>query len=93
MKITCEWPKDYSPAFVIAAFNFLLFAAISLISGGEALNGKVLDGKYFLMSTTKQLVETTKAHYYFSLIHGISVFALVPLALIFGKGRKWHRSA
>jgi hypothetical protein len=82
MKLTMDWSRLSSPALVLAVANFLLFAGISLAIGGDALNGKVEQGRYFLWGRHQAYLETTRQVYWFSKVHGFSVFILPPLALL-----------
>ena len=64
----------------VAIFNFLAFLAASAYLGGDALNGKVVDGHYFL-SNHGRLTEVTAAVFTYSRWHGLSMFATHLLAM------------
>ena len=82
MKISLDWSRLGSPAFLLAVGNFILFAAIALAIGGDALNGKVEQGRYFLWGRHQTYLETTRQVYWYSKLHGFSVFLLPPVGLL-----------
>ena len=61
--------------------NFILFWIVGQILGGEALQGKVEDGRYYL---TNQGKHTEVSHFVFtySYIHAISVNVSWPFVLV-----------
>jgi hypothetical protein len=67
--------------FAIAILNFLLFFIITLVIGGDAINGEIVDGHYYLGGGGRH----TEVNYYvfmFSKLHAISVFITHPLAML-----------
>ena len=68
---------------VFGFLNFALFVIGSLILGGDAVNGKVDDGQYFLGGKSVS-VEVSKAIWIYSYIHVVSVWITHPLAMIGG---------
>lgn len=68
---------------VIALLNFFSFFISYLVLGGDALNGHVDSGHYFLSDHGK-LTETTEEIFRYSKIHGASLSVTHPLAMIFG---------
>ncbi len=66
---------------VVTGVNFALFAVISLASGGDALNGKIEAGRYFL-SSHGRYTEVPKSFYYFSLLHGWLTMLLIFFSLL-----------
>ncbi len=69
--------------FPIGILNFLVFFCIAAANGGDAVNGKIVDGKYFL-GNHGQFTETSKAFYTYSLWHVSSLFLTVPLTFLGG---------
>ncbi len=57
----------------IALINFASFFIISLILGGDALQGFTSDGHYYLKDHGK-VKETYAFIWYFSMLHGYSMF-------------------
>ena len=67
--------------FWVAAINFATFIVIAFFIGGDALNGRQLDGHYFLGSHG-HYTEVARAVYEYSLIHVGSQFITFPLGII-----------
>jgi len=67
----------------IGFLNFLLFALVSLCLGGDALNGKVENGHYYLANHGRY-TEVSYFVFMYSKIHGTSVFITQPLMLVAG---------
>jgi hypothetical protein len=67
--------------FAIAIVNFLLFFVISLLIGGDGLNGKVENGHYFL-GGGGQHTEVSYIVFTYSRFHALSVFITHPLAML-----------
>ncbi|MGI4717993.1 MAG: hypothetical protein ACRYF6_06445 [Janthinobacterium lividum] len=65
----------------LAVVNFVSFFVGCLYLGGDALNGKIEDGHFYLSDHGK-LTEVSKGIYRYSQVHGASVFALIGLTLI-----------
>ena len=53
--------------------NFAAFILLTLIFGGDALNGYVSGGKYFLVEHGNR-TKVSAVSYYFSLVHGVITF-------------------
>jgi hypothetical protein len=70
--------------FALAAVNFTAFAVLSMAWGGDAINGKSVDGRYYL-GHKGRYVEVSEARWRASRAHAISVLVTHPLA-IFGGG-------
>ena len=70
-------------AFVIGFANFAWFYLESVTQGGDALNGFVRDGRYFLASHGA-LTEVSRATWEWSRFHALSVFVTHPLAIAGG---------
>ncbi|MGC1376818.1 MAG: hypothetical protein WA821_11365, partial [Anaerolineales bacterium] len=58
--------------FWVAFINFFLFVIISVFLGGDALNGKVVDGHYYLASHG-QLTEVSYLVFMYSKAHALSL--------------------
>ena len=69
--------------FAVAAVNFSAFFALSLAWGGDALNGKAVDGRFYL-GNHGRYVEVTEGRWRFSRAHAISVCVTHPLAVFVG---------
>lgn len=63
--------------------NFLAFAIIASRLGGDALNGKSVDGRYFLSNHGKT-IEVSEAVFNYSRIHASSIMITHPLAILCG---------
>jgi hypothetical protein len=64
-----------SAAVTVAVLNLWAFVAVAFVLGGEALNGRVDDGRYYLsnVSDGKLTVEVSQAVWAYSYVHGVSV--------------------
>jgi hypothetical protein len=67
----------------IGIINFALFFVIALLIGGDALNGKVEAGHYYLGNHGKY-TEVSFIVYAYSTFHTVSLFFTHPLAMIAG---------
>ena len=65
----------------LVMLNFALFFGVALALGGDAVNGTVRDGHYYLMNHGKY-TEVSRAVFRYSMVHTISVFVSFPLAWI-----------
>jgi hypothetical protein len=70
--------------FVVAMVNFTAFFIAALVLGGDALNGKVEDGHYYLRNKRKY-TEVSRDVWLYSRAHAISVLVTHPLGA-FGGG-------
>jgi len=61
--------------------NFLAFFVIGVSAGGDAFNGKVEDGRYFLGAKGNHF-EVSPRHWWAARIHGFSVVAGLPIAIV-----------
>ncbi len=64
----------------IAFANFLLFMIISIIVGGDALNGFEKDGEYFVSDQGKY-TEVDIFTWYLSRTLGLGALVFIPLAI------------
>jgi hypothetical protein len=64
-----------SAAITVAVLNLWAFVAGAFFLGGEALNGRVDDGRYYLsnLSDGGPTVEVSHAVWVYSYVHGVSV--------------------
>ena len=76
----------YQLVCAVVVFNFLLFGAIKSYLGGDAISGKVEDGRYYLRHARsapgKQYTEVSKAVYDYSAVHETMVFLSLPVGAV-----------
>jgi hypothetical protein len=65
----------------VAVLNFLLFCVIGVCIGGDALNGKTENGRYFL-SMNGRITEVSRGLWLYSRYHAISTLVLWVTAFI-----------
>lgn len=70
-------------ALVVAALNFLWLFGESINGGGDALNGFVRDGHYYI-SSHGVTTEVSKATWDWSRFHSLSIFVTHPLGFVGG---------
>lgn len=73
------WFRIFSIGTVV---NFAVFWAVAVISGGDALNGKIEGGRYFLASHGNY-TEVTRGFFLYSRVHALSS-AVAILLTVFG---------
>jgi hypothetical protein len=77
--------------FIVWAIDLLLFFIITAYLGGDALNGKAVDGHYFLPNHGR-LKEVSHSVFVYSAIHTAIFIVLgvlaIPLAIIANRQRK-----
>jgi hypothetical protein len=66
----------------IGVLTFLTFFAVSFLIGGEAGNGWIENGRYFLRGHGGEPVEVTAALFTFSRVHAFAVLLTFPPALL-----------
>ena len=66
--------------FILAFVNFTLFWSVSLCLGGDALNGKIENGHYYL-ANHGELKEVSEATWNYSYYHSVSVLITHPLGI------------
>lgn len=59
--------------------NFLIFWHVAVYIGGDAVGGKIENGKYFVSSHGK-LTEVSEATWHYSYAHAVSTWITHPLA-------------
>ena len=67
--------------WVVAILNFASFAGIAMKNGGDAINGKQEDGKYYL-GDHGNYTEVSKAFFQYSRVHAILVWITHPVAIL-----------
>ncbi len=67
----------------VAAVNFLVFAVVALMLGGDAVNGKIEAGRYYL-ANHGILTEVSYSVFLYSKLHVYSVFVTHPLGMLAG---------
>jgi hypothetical protein len=70
---------------LVGAVNFMVFFVVALCIGGDAINGKVENGRYYL-SSHGRLTEVSPRVWQYSRFHTISVWITHPLAIFGGGG-------
>ena len=65
---------------LLAVVNFLVFAIISSIHGGDALTGKIEDGHHYLRYRG-QYTEVSAAVFQYSRLQALSLFITFPLGI------------
>jgi hypothetical protein len=75
--------------FLVGWANFMIFMFVSLYVGGDAYNGKIEDGRYYLKSVRSKgspapepYKEVSGAIFRFSWLHAYTVFVTFPLGLL-----------
>ena len=79
-RIPPSWLRAYEIFLSIMAINFVLFFIGSFILGGDAINGHIEDGKYYLRMK-EQLTEVSESVFMYSKYHSLSVIWSFSLAL------------
>jgi hypothetical protein len=67
--------------FFLALVNFFAFALVALYLGGDAVNGKIADGHYYLGSHG-HYTEVSAGVFTYSRLHTYSVFVTHSLAFL-----------
>ena len=67
--------------FVMGMVNFLVFVLVANAIGGDAINGQVENGRYFLRNHGV-VTEVSRLVFFYSEWHSISLFITHPLALL-----------
>ena len=73
-------------AWVLGILNFLIFVAIACYLGGDAVNGKVEEGRYYLFGVRavagqKVYTEVSESVFRYSQWHAYSVLVSWPLVM------------
>ena len=67
--------------FFAGLANFAAFVAVAIYLGGDALNGTVRDGHYYVSQHGKD-TEVSAQTFFYSRAHAQSVFITHPLAIL-----------
>jgi hypothetical protein len=67
--------------FVLAWINFVVFFVVASIIGGDAMNGKVKDGKYYVAHRS-QYTEVSRPVFVYSRFHVYFVWILHPIGML-----------
>ena len=70
-------------AFVFNIINFLVFVGVAKKLGGDAINGKIEGGRYFLASHG-HFTEVSANVFAYSRVHATSLVVTVPMGLLAG---------
>jgi hypothetical protein len=73
--------KITNAIFFLAIVNWVVFVVIALSIGGDALNGKIEAGHYYLREHGRY-TEVSAAVFQYSRIHALSLFVTHPLAMV-----------
>lgn len=76
-----DQPMIKSLLGALTLVNFFSFLAGYVYFGGDALNGKIEDGRFYLADHGK-LTEVSEGIYRYSELHGLSVFLLIGVVMI-----------
>ena len=67
--------------FGVAVINFVAFFIIAILLGGDAINGMIKDGHYYLASHGRY-TEVTEGVFNYSRHHAYSVFVTHPVGMV-----------
>lgn len=70
--------------------NLLAFGIIAHYLGGDAINGRMEGGRYYL-ATHGHSTEVTQAVYAYSKMHAISVIVTIAIVLFGSLWARWRR--
>jgi hypothetical protein len=76
----------------LGVLNFLAFVIGAFVLGGDAVNGKIAGGHFYLAEHGK-LTEVSEAVYTYSLWHVRGVFVTHPMAILAGYLAKMEQQA
>jgi hypothetical protein len=87
-----RWANIVGTALLaVAAANFLAFAIVALILGGDALSGKA-EGDHYYLRHKRRYTEVSREVWMYSRIHAISVCITQPVGIFVGGGAlTWAR--
>ena len=85
----------------VCCLNFIVFFIVAIRLGGDAVNGKIVGGHFYLANHGK-LTEVSEATFTYSLWHVRSLVVTHPLAMLTGylakmskprtDGRRWAKT-
>jgi len=73
----------FSAVFIATVINSVVFIAVALYLGGDALSGKIENGRYYLNSHGRY-TEVPAQIYQYSNVHARAVAVSMPLAILIG---------
>lgn len=73
----------YLIGITVGAINFLAFIIGAAVLDGDAVNGKIEDGRYYVANHGKY-TEVSKSAFTYSRWHVYSVFVTFPIAMLCG---------
>lgn len=65
----------------ICAANFIVFVLVAVVIGGDAINGHIADGRYFL-AMNGRVTETTASVFSYSRWHAFATIMLFVFVLV-----------
>lgn len=78
--------------FLLWQLNFLAFWVIGVLLGGDAINGKIEGGHYFL-GQRATFTEVSPMVWYYSVTHAVATIVTLPVAAYFGIRAWFSRDA
>ena len=69
--------------FVVTVLNFGVWGVVNCFIHGDAFNGKIQDGKYYVAAKGKY-TEVTRSVYWYSYVHTWTNFVLFPATILSG---------
>jgi len=75
---------------IICVLNIVVFFVVGALIGGDAINGKVENERYFL-GDHGHYTEVSRAVYEYSRVHALSVFVTTAIPLIMSACGFWRR--
>jgi hypothetical protein len=76
----------------IAIANFIGFLVISFLLGGDASQGRIEEGRFFLGNDLHRYTEVGEFAFRFSQFHGLSLFLTHPAGLVGAVGQLVRRA-
>jgi hypothetical protein len=74
---------------LVGMVNFLVFVAIALVIGGDAVNGQQTDGRYFVANHGRY-TEVSRPVFLYSRLHVYTVFCSWPFVMISAGLLNWY---
>lgn len=87
-RLTRRWlSRSCATVVVVGILNFLLLIAGTFFIGGDAINGKTENGRFYVWgyhNGSKQFTEVSRSTFEYSRWHCYTVFATWPLVILAG---------
>ncbi len=77
-------------AIIFGFLNFMAFWLIAVTIGGDAINGQMTDGRFYLYNHGV-LTEVSEPVFRYSYAHAISVWVTLPVSVLAGLIQRWGR--